>query len=284
MELWFSEIHTQNVRLDIKLNRHLFSGQSEYQRVDIYESLEYGRILILDGFTMLTEKDEFVYHDMLSHVPMAVNPNIEKVLIIGAGDGGMVRELARYPTIKQMDMVEIDKMVVDACIEHLPQTAHALNDPRLNLYFEDGLKFVRTKQNEYDLIVVDSTDPFGPGEGLFTKEFYGNCYNAMTDAGIMVNQLGGTFYAHDILSMQRAFGKIKGAFPVAYAYQANVSTYPGGHWLFGFATKAAHPIRDAQLDKWQKFGLDTQYYNTKLHTGAFALPNHVLKLLEGGNV
>jgi len=280
MQLWFSEIHTPQVRLDIQLEKHLFSGQSDFQRIDIYETKEFGRMLILDGFTMLTEKDEFVYHDMLVHVPMAVNPNIKNVLIIGAGDGGIVRELARYDSIKRMDMVEIDKMVVDACIEHLPLTAGKLNDPRLNLSFEVGLKFVRNKTDEYDLIVVDSTDPLGPGEGLFTKEFYGNCYNALTAQGIMVNQMGGTVYEGDIMGMQRSYKRIKSSFPVATCYAAHVSTYPGGYWLLGYGSKGLEPVADLKADKWNELKLDTKYYNTELHKAAFVHPNHVLKLLD----
>jgi spermidine synthase len=280
MQLWFSEIHTPHVRFDIQLKQHLFSGQSDFQRIDIYESAEFGRILILDGFIILTEKDEFVYHDMLTHVPMAVNPDIRRVLIIGAGDGGIVRELARYETIEHMDMAEIDKMVVDACKAHLPLTTSKLDDPRLKIYYEDGLKFVRQKTNEYDLIIVDSTDPTGPGEGLFTKEFYGNCYKALTKNGIMVNQMGGTVYQNDILGMQRSFKRIDSSFPIARAYGAHVSTYPGGFWLFGYGAKTLHPVKNLQSAKWQALGLKTKYYNTKLHAGAFAMPNYVLKLLK----
>jgi spermidine synthase len=280
VQLWFSEIHTPYVRLDMQIERHLFSGQSDFQRIDIYESREFGRVLILDGFTMLTEKDEFVYHEMLTHVPMAINPDIKKVLIIGAGDGGIVRELAHYDSISAMDMVEIDKMVVDACREFLPLTASKLDDPRLTIYYEDGLKFVRQKTDEYDLIVVDSTDPIGPGEGLFTKEFYGNCSNALTQNGIMVNQMGGTVYADDILVMQRSFKRIHSSFPVARAYQAHVSTYPGGFWLLGYGSKGLHPINDLKAENWRALGHKTRYYNTKLHAGAFAMPNHVLKMLN----
>lgn len=281
MELWFSEIQTDNVKLTVKINKHLFSGQSEFQKVDILDSVEFGRMLVIDGITMITERDEFVYHDMLSHVPLAVNPAIQKVLIIGAGDGGMVRELTRYPTIKAIDMVEIDKMVVDACLEFLPLTASNLKDPRVNIYYEDGLTFVRCcPKAAYDLIVVDSTDPFGPGEGLFTKEFYQDCYNTLTQNGIMVNQLGGSTYESDAVSMQRAFGRIKEVFDVARAYQADIPTYCGGNWLFGFGSKGLHPVNDLQEDKWKSFDINTKYYNTKLHKGAFALPNNVLKLLS----
>ena len=178
MNLWFTEDHSPHVRFSIKVEQHLYTGKSEFQKIDIYQTKEFGKVLTLDGYVMVTEKDEFIYHDMITHVPMATNPKIKKVLVIGAGDGGTVRELTKYHSIEQIDMVEIDKMVVDVCREYIPQTARKLDDPRVNLFFEDGLKFVRKKENEYDLIIVDLDRPFGPGEGLFTKEFYGNCYQS----------------------------------------------------------------------------------------------------------
>ena len=173
MDLWFTERHTDDVNFTIRVKKQLYSKKSYYQEIDVFDTYEFGRVLVLDGFIMLTEKDEFIYHEMVTAVPMAVNPEIKKVLVIGAGDGGTIRELCRYNTIEKIDMVEIDEQVVNVCKEYLPQTACAFDDPRLTLYIEDGLKFVRRKENEYDLIIVDSTDPFGPGEGLFTKEFYG---------------------------------------------------------------------------------------------------------------
>ena len=169
MDLWFSEHHTKNVRLQIKVNKHLFSGESEYQRIDVFESYEFGRFLTLDGYMMLTEKDEFIYHEMITHVPMAVHPNVEKVLVIGAGDGGVIRELTRYDTIKEIDMVEIDEMVVEVCKQYLPKTACKFDDPRLRIYYQDGLKFVRKYVDTYDLIIVDSTDPFGPGRAVHER-------------------------------------------------------------------------------------------------------------------
>ena len=188
MELWYTEEHTKNVRFSIKVNKQLVSKKSEFQSIDVFDSPEFGKFLTLDGFMMLTEEDEFIYHEMIVHVPMAVKRDAKKILVIGAGDGGTIRELVQYDSIEQIDMVEIDKMVVDVCREFLPLTASKLDDPRVNLYFEDGLKFVRSKSNEYDIVIVDSTDPFGPGEDLFTREFYGNCYKALKDDGILVNQ------------------------------------------------------------------------------------------------
>ncbi len=280
MELWFSEQHTPYVKLSIKVERQLYSGQSDYQRIDVFESREFGRFLILDGCMMLTEKDEFIYHEMITHVPMAVNPNIRKILVIGAGDGGVVRELARYDTVEHIDMVEIDPLVVEVSRKYLPQTAGALDDPRVSIHYEDGLRYVRTRENEYDLIIVDSTDPFGPGEGLFTKEFYGNCYKALTEDGIMVNQCESPFYEEDARASQRAHKRIVESFPISKVYQVHIPTYPSGHWLFGFASKKYHPLRDFDPVAWNMKGIKTRYYTTRLHVGAFALPAYVEEMLR----
>lgn len=279
MDLWYNEFHTKNVKLAIKVDQQLYSAQSEFQRIDVFHSPEFGRFLTLDGFMMLTEKDEFIYHEMIVHVPMAVNPAIKKVLVIGAGDGGVIRELTRYETLEHIDMVEIDQEVVEVCVKYLPQTACAFDDPRVHLHYQDGLKFVRKLENEYDLIIVDSTDPFGPGEGLFTKEFYGNCFKALNETGIMVNQHESPFYFNDAIAMQRAHKRIVESFPIAKVYQAHIPTYPSGHWLFGFASKSYHPLKDLDDAKWGALGLTTKYYNPALHRGSFALPNYVEELL-----
>lgn len=280
MDLWFSEFHAKGVKLSIKVTKQLCYVQSDFQQIDVFDSEEFGRFLTLDGYMMLTERDEFIYHEMITHVPMAVNPDIKKVLVIGAGDGGAVRELARYKTIEKIDLVEIDEKVVEVCKEYLPDIACCFDDPRLTVYYQDGLKFVRRCENEYDLIIVDSTDPFGPGEGLFTKEFYGNCCKALTKDGIMVNQCESPFYQEDRVAMQRAHKRIVESFPISKVYQAHIPTYPSGHWLFGFASKHFHPIRDYDGKRWQELGISTRYYNPQLHIGAFALPNYVQELLE----
>jgi spermidine synthase len=279
MELWFTEEDTDNVRFSIKVDRQLYSGKSEFQRIDIFDSKEFGRFLTLDGYMMLTEKDEFIYHEMIVHVPMCVNPAINRVLVIGGGDGGSVRELLRYHTVAAIDLVEIDELVVAVCQKYLPQTAGCLGDARVHIHYEDGLKFIRHHENEYDLIIVDSTDPFGPGEDLFTKEFYGNCFRALKDDGIMVNQHESPFYPTDARAMQRAHERIFASFPISKVYQAHIPTYPSGHWLFGFASKQYHPVKDVDFVHWNALGLKTRYYNTQLHAGAFALPNYVEEML-----
>lgn len=280
MEFWFAENHTPNVKFTIRVDKQLFSGKSEFQRIDIFESAEFGKFLTLDGYMMLTEKDEFIYHEMITHVPMAVHPSVKKALVIGAGDGGVIRELTKYKTVEKIDLVEIDRVVIEVCKEFLPQTACKFDDERVNIYYQDGLKFVRRCENEYDLIIVDSTDPFGPGEGLFTKEFYGNCYKALKDDGIMVNQHESAFYKNDAIAMQRAHKRIVESFRTSRVYQAHIPTYPSGYWLFGFASKKYHPIQNLRANEWNALGLKTKYYNTNLHQGAFYLPNYVEELLE----
>ena len=280
MELWFSEPHTPNVKLSIRVDRQLYSGQSQLQRIDVYDTPELGRLLALDGYVMLTEKDEFIYHEMIVHVPMAVHPRVRQVLVIGAGDGGAVRELAKYPEIERIDLVEIDEQVIQVCREYLPRVSCSMDDARLHIYYEDGLKFVRQKENEYDLIIVDSTDPFGPGEGLFTKEFYGNCYKALREEGIMVNQHESPFYEADARACMRAHKRIVESFPISRVYQAHIPTYPSGHWLFGFASRRYHPVHDLDGDRWLARGIETRYYTPRLHQGAFCLPAYVEKLLR----
>lgn len=280
MEFWFSEEHTPNVKFSIRVDRQLYSGKSEFQRIDVFESPEFGRFLVLDGYMMLTEMDEFIYHEMITHVPMAVHPDVRDVLVIGAGDGGVIRELARYPEIRHIDMVEIDALVVEVCRKYLPKTACHLDDPRLSIHYEDGLRFVRTKKDAYDLIIVDSTDPFGPGEGLFTREFYGNCYKALREDGILINQHESPYYPEDALACQRAHKNIVESFPISKVYQAHIPTYPSGHWLFGFASKKYHPLRDLKDTKWNLRGLKCRYYTTMLHKGAFYIPAYVEDMLK----
>lgn len=280
MDMWFSDEHTPNVKLSIRIERQVFSAQSDYQRIDIMESKEFGKILVVDGDLTVTEKDEFIYHEMISHVPMAVHPMVKKALVIGGGDGGVVRELCKYNFIEQIDMVELDPLLVEACRKYYPQTACQLDDPRVNIYIENGLRFIRTRENEYDLIIVDSPSPFGAGEGLFTKEFYGNCYHALKDDGIMINQHESPFYTEEAYQCQRMHARIVNSFPISKVYQAHIPSYPSGHWIFGFASKKYHPIHDLDGIRWNMLGIKTQYYTPRLHAGAFALPVYVEELLR----
>ncbi len=279
MEMWFSEYHTKDVKHSIRVTRHLYAKKSDYQQIDIFETPEYGRVLALNGNVQLTERDEFIYDEMITHVPMAVHKEIQDILVIGAGDGGVVRELTRYDRVKRIDLVEMDPQVVEACREFLPGNACRMDDRRVHIFFENALRFIRRCESEYDLIIVDSTDPFGPSEGLFTREFYGSCYNALKDDGIMVNQQGSPFYAHDAEAMQRSHKRIVETFPISKVYQAHIPTYAAGYWLFGFASKKYHPIDDMDQKSWLALNLHTRYYTPRLHVGAFALPSFLEDML-----
>jgi len=280
MELWFTDKHTENVHFSIKIKEHLYHGKSKYQSIDFFDSYEFGKFMTLDGYMMINEKDEFIYHDMMVHVPMATNPLIKKVLVIGGGDGGTVRELTRYPSIEVIDMVEIDEQVVKLSQTYLPLIASQLSDPRVNICYDDGLSFVSGLDDTYDLILVDSTDSMGPGEGLFSKAFYDNCYQALTKDGILVNQHESPFYDKEAKEMKRSHAKIKKLFPISMVYQFHMPTYPSGHWLFGFASKTYHPIENADFEAWKAFGLKTKYYNTNIHRGSFLLPTFVQDMLD----
>lgn len=285
LDLWYSESWTDDCKFSIKVTKHLHSEVTDFQTIDFFESDTFGTFFTLDGLMMVTEKDEFVYHDMITHVPMAVNPNIKKVLIIGGGDGGTAREVSRYEHIEQIDMVEIDERVVRVSQKYLPITACKLdNDERINLYFEDGLAFVKNaKSNFYDFILVDSTDPIGPGEGLFTFDFYKNCYRALSEEGILINQHESPYFDDYAKEMKRSHSKVKETFEIAKVYQFHQPTYPSGHWLFGFASKKFDPIKDHKPEEWEKFGLKTKYYNSDLHKACFSLPTFVKEKLENEN-
>ena len=243
MEMWFSEFHTPDVKHSIRVNRQLFSRQSDYQRIDIFETPEFGRVLTLDGNVMLTERDEFIYGEMITHVPMAIHKEAKE-------------------------------------IAYLPENACRLDDRRVHLHYENALRFIRRCEAKYDLIIVDSSDPFGPSEGLFTREFYGNCYNALKEDGIMVNQQGSPFYAEDAHAMQRSHKRIASTFQISRVYQAHIPTFAAGYWLFGFASKKYHPVDDLDAEAWNALNLRTRYYTTRLHKGAFYLPAFLEDMLK----
>ncbi len=280
MELWFSEFHAPDVKHSIRVNRHLYSQRSNYQQIDVFDTPEFGRVLTLDGNVQLTERDEFIYDEMITHVPMSVHPEARDILVIGAGDGGVVRELTRYDRVEKIDLVEMDPQVIEVCRTYLPENACRLDDSRVHIYYDNALRFIRKCHAAYDLVIVDSTDPFGPSEGYFTREFYGICYNALRDDGIMVNQQGSPFYKHDADAMRRSHQRIVNTFPISRVYQAHIPTYAAGYWLFGFASKRYHPVDDFRPREWEALGLSTNYYTTRLHVGSFYLPAFLERMLQ----
>lgn len=279
-QLWFSEDHTKSAKLSFKVDKQIYSKKSDYQLIEIFKTKEFGKVLVMDGCVMLSDKDQFIYHEMLVHVPLAVHPNVRRVLIIGGGDGGILTQLVQYPEIEAIDMVEIDEEVVRAAKKYFPKLAKGFSDPRFTLHIDDGLRYVRQSEHKYDLIIVDSTDPFGPGESLFTKEFYGNCMQRLTADGILVNQHESPYYKAHAREVSLIYSKTSSLFPVVKVYQAHIPTYPSGHWLFGFCSMKYDPVKDHDAKTWEARGIPTRYYNSALHEGAFALPNYVLDLFN----
>lgn len=280
MEMWFSELHTSNVKLSMRIEEQLCSVESDCQRIDVLVSDEFGKFLALDGEILFSEKDEFIYDEMVTHIPMAVHPDVKNVLIIGGADGGVARELINYKCIERIDVVEPDEMLVEVCRKHFPELTCGLDDDRVNVYIQDALRFLRNKTGDYDLIINDATDPFGYTEGLFTKEFYGSCYKALKSDGIMVYQHGSPFYSEDKEECVKMHRKAYQAFPVSRVYQAHIPTCSSGYWLFGFASKKYHPLKDLGEARWNLRGLSCKYYTTTLHKGAFYLPAYVEELLK----
>ena len=283
-DIWYTEYHGlehKDVKFSLKLTEVLAMEQTPFQKIVVMHNQTFGNFFTLDGFLQLSERDEFIYHDMICHPAMAVNPDIRRVLIIGGGDGGTAREVARYHHIEKIDLVEIDERVVRLCQQFIPQTAAVFeNEPRLHLFFDDGVAFVANAADaSYDLIIVDSTDPFGVGEGLFSHAFYRDCYRILSEGGILINQHEGAFYAPDAQEMLRAHEKIRSVFPIAEVYGFNQPVYASGYWYIGFASKKYHPVRDQQAAIWERFGLQTRYYNSALHGAAFALPTYVRDIL-----
>lgn len=275
MSDWAVEKTEDFMEVRYKNDKTLFSDRSEFQKVEVVQTRWHGKMLLNDDLVMLTEKDEFVYHDMISHIPLFTHPEPKKVLVIGGGDGGSAREVLRHQNVEKCVMVEIDKMVVDACLEHIPQTSEVLKGhPRLELIIGDGVKFVKETKEKFDVIIVDSTDPIGPAQPLFGSEFYEDVFNCLSDDGIVVSQGESPWYnvpiqksMMEVISMQ---------FPFVRMYQFGNLTYPGGAWCFTYASKGLDPQKDFKKGRVENSGLKFKYYTPELHTAAFALPQFLL--------
>lgn len=265
MSAVIEEVYKEGLALRLGLRSRLFAGKSEFQSVEIYESTHHGRVLLNDGAFMLSERDERIYHEMMAHVPLHVHPRARRVLIIGGGDGGTAREVLRHQTVERCVMVEIDRMVVDACREFIPQTAGALSDPRLELRFEDGVAYVRESREEFDVILVDSTDPNGMAQPLFGPEFYADVARRLAPDGIVVAQGESVFY--ETAMQKQLMQTARAQFPLVGMYNFTNMLYPGGLWSFLYASRGLHPLRDQRPSELEMF-----YYTPELHRAAFARP------------
>ncbi len=277
--LWYFEYYTgRNVGLFMKIDRVLHTEESEIQRIDIFTNPDLGTVFALDGITMMTEKDEFTYHEMLVHVPMFLHPNPKKVLIIGGGDGGSTREVLKHDSVEKVILCEIDPKVIEAAKKYLPLST-VKDDPRLEIVNENGAEFVKKFKNEFDVIIVDSTDPTaGEGGHLFTEEFYKAARDALKEDGVFSAETEDPFY--DFSWLKLAYKRIAKAFPIARVYMGFVPVYPSGMWTYTFASKKIDPIKDFDPEKVRNFKKPLKYYNEEIHVASFALPNFVKEALE----
>jgi spermidine synthase len=277
LDVWFREIHQDHFALSVRVKNYLWSGRSGYQTVDIIDTQTFGRVLLLDGVLNTSERDEFIYHEMIAHAPLFTHPEPRRVLVIGGGDGGTVRETLRHPTVEHVDMVEIDRLVVEKSREYLPTIACALDDPKLHIHFEDGIQWVKKCSVTYDVIVVDSTDPVGPALGLFSERFYTDCCRALAADGLLAAQTESPFF--DQKEVQSINRNLRASFEQVCFYTASVPTYPGGYWSFALASKGPDPLVGPDPGRFALMGKDLRYYNPEVHRAAFALPNYVRQLL-----
>ncbi|MDD4363370.1 MAG: polyamine aminopropyltransferase [Atribacterota bacterium] len=274
LELWFGDQYEREKGryLQIKGDNVLKKITSPFQEISVVETPAFGKVLINDGIIMLTEADEMNYHEMITHVPLCVHSSPEKVLVIGGGDGGTVREILKHKSVKKIDVCEIDKKVIDICQEFFPALASSFNNPKVEVYYEDGSKFLERKEKQYDVIIVDSSDPIGPGTTLFTEKFYQSLYNSLKDDGTAVTQMESLFWHANFI--KNIFQFIKNIFPIPYYYYTMVPTYPSGMIGFSFCSKKYHPINNFISERAESL-IDLKYYHSGIHEAAFMLPAFV---------
>ncbi|GAE26849.1 spermidine synthase [Halalkalibacter wakoensis JCM 9140] len=275
MELWYTEKQTEQFGITAKIKQTHHSEQTEFQKLDVIETEEFGNMLVLDGMVMTTEKDEFVYHEMVAHVPLFTHSNPKRVLVVGGGDGGVIREILKHPSVEQAILVEIDGKVIEYSKKYLPTIAGSLDDPRVNVQVDDGFMHIAKSENEYDVIMVDSTEPVGPAVKLFEKGFYEGIAKALKEDGIFVAQTDNPWFHSDLI--KNVFKDVKEIFPITRLYTANIPTYPSGLWTFTIGSKQYDPL---QVEDSRFFKLETNYYTKELHKAAFALPKFVDDLIK----
>ncbi|MBW9222205.1 spermidine synthase [Methanothermococcus sp. SCGC AD-155-C09] len=276
-ELWFSEYQTKSLKLSSKIKDVLFTGKSEYQEIQILDTITFGRALVLDNTFQTTEKDEFIYHELITHPALFTHPNPKKVLVIGGGDGGTVREVVKHDTVEKVDFVELDRMVVEVCKKYLPSLSCQIDNERVNTIFTDGIKYVAQCKEKYDVIIVDCPDPVGPAKGLFEREFYKNLYNCLNEDGLMIQQTESPLFNRDLILNIKTYLKEAGfniIKPLVYA----IPTYPSGFWSFTLASKKYNPL-DVSPEKIKEKlkSIETKYYDEDVHRGVFLAVPKFLK-------
>lgn len=272
MNTWFTEYQTEDVTIGLRITKVLRHEQTAFQELAVVESEAYGRVLVLDGAIQTTSRDEFVYHEMITHVPLAMHPHPRKVAVIGGGDGGTIREILKHPEVEEAHLIEIDEGVVQASKEFFPEISCGLDSPRAFVHFTDGIAWVKNAR-DFDVIIVDSTDPVGPAQGLFTPEFYHSIYEALGEDGIMVAQSESPLLEPEII--QTVMTGVKQSFVDTRLYLAAVATYPTGLWSFTLGSKK--PIGNTLRSNLSDF--PTKYWSRAMQDACFVLPPFVQEIL-----
>ncbi len=278
---WFKEdLYGATITQWLGIDRVVYKGRSKYQNILLFENKSLGRVLALDGIVQTTEKDEFIYHEMIVHVPIMVHPNPKKVLVIGGGDGGAIEEIFKYDFIEKVVMVDIDGKVIELAKKYLRKICgKAFQDPRLELIVDDGVKYVASTEEKFDVIIVDSPDPIGPGKVLFTKKFYQGLYNILNRVGVVSRQTGSTFFqGNELPQSMKIFRQV---FPLSSVYLAAVPTYIGGFFSFILSAKGIKtwPSNRVITNRFTKAGIRTDYYTPDVHAASFILPPYVARRL-----
>lgn len=267
---WYTEKQTENFGITMKINKTLHTEQTEFQYLEMAETAEWGNMLFLDGMVMTSEKDEFVYHEMVAHVPLFTHPKPEKVLVVGGGDGGVIREILKHPSVKKATLVDIDGKVIEYSKKFLPSIASGLEDERVEVMVGDGFMHIAESEDKYDVIMVDSTEPVGPAVNLFTKGFYAGISRALKEDGIFVAQSDNPWFKADLIKQVQS--DVREIFPITKLYLANIPTYPSGLWAFTIGSKKYDPLA---VPAERFHDIDTKYYTKELHNAAFVLPKFV---------
>lgn len=275
MELWYTEKQTPHFGITAKIRETYVNEQTSYQHLVIQETEQFGTMLVLDGMVMTTVKDEFVYHEMVAHPALSTHPNPKHVLVVGGGDGGVIREILKHPSVEKAVLVEIDGKVIEYSKQYLPSIAGELDDQRVEVLVNDGYMHILNSNNEYDVIMVDSTEPFGPAAPLFELGFYRGIYEALKEDGLFVAQTDNPWFKADLI--QQVNRDVKEIFPIVRVYGANIPTYPSGLWTFTIGSKMYDPLA---VDVTSIPELETKYYTPRLHHAAFVLPRFVEDLVK----
>ena len=277
-ENFYKEITPAGFGIAIKKGKVLFKDKSEFQDVEVFETdSELGRVLTLDDLMMTTEGDEWHYHEMITHIPMMNHKCPKTVLVIGGGDGGTVREVLKHETVEKVVLCEIDGMVIDACKQFLPTIACELDNPKCEVLVEDAIEYIKDKKNMFDIVLIDSTDPMGPGEGLFTEEFYTNVKESLKEGGIIAAQSESPVVNKK--EIKKMYDLLKKVFPIVSTYTSNIPTYPGGYWAWAYCSETVEPLSYIDEERCEKITKTCKIYNKDYHMARFALPNYLKELV-----